>query len=117
MSFSIEKVAALAYLKLSDQEKKVFESQFPHILEYVNQLQAVPMTPEQGKSMGAFHVQNKFYEVLKLDTLNNLRDESQESSELKSLCLTNAEATAGAPRCSGLPGEALFEVPSIIERS
>lgn len=116
MSFSIEKVAALAYLKLSTDEKKAFESQFPHILEYVNQLQAIPMTAEQAKAMGAFHIQNKFYEVLQLDSLSNLRDEQIPSGELDRLCLSNTEATINAPKSGGLPGESLYEVPSIIER-
>jgi len=115
MSFSVDKVADLAYLKLSDSERLTFEKQFPEILKYVDQLQSVSMSLEEAKSMGAFHVSLAFYESLKLDSSQSLRDED-ESEAIRSLILTNDEALRNAPKSGGIPGELLYEVPSIIER-
>ncbi len=115
MSFSVEKVAALAYLKLSADEKKAFEEQFKNILGYVDQLQKIAMSSEEAKAMGAFHVQEKFYEKFNMSFLQNLREEDA-NEELDSLILTNEEATKNAPKADGLPGELLYEVPSIIDR-
>jgi len=113
--FSVDKIAALAYLELKPQEKADFQKQFDAILEYVNQLQELEMKPEEAKKMGAFHITTAFYEALKLDPRLKLRDENKES-EVSKLNLTNEEAMKNAPRTSGIPGELLYEVPSIIER-
>jgi len=115
MSFSVDKVAGLAYLKLSEVEKKTFESQFKDILGYVDQLQKIPMSADEAKSMGAFHIQQKFYETLGLNFATSLREDASDT-EAESLLLTNAEATRSAPKADGLPGELLYEVPSIIDR-
>lgn len=115
MDFSVDKVAALAYLRLTDAEKKAFQAQFENILKYVDQLQQVPMTAEEGNQMGAFHVSLAFYEALKIDPSANLRNED-ESNETEKLIFTNEEALKNAPQTGGIPGELLYEVPSIIER-
>ena len=115
MSFDVEKVAQLAYLELSAEEKARFEKQFEEILAYVDQLQEIPMTEEETKAMGAFHVQTAFYESLKLQMKEKLRLQAEPTEELKSLQLSNKEATDNAPKASGLPNELLYEVPSIME--
>lgn len=116
MGFSVEQVAALAYLKLSEEEKSAFEAQFRDILNYVDQLQNVPMSAEEAHAMSAFHVQKAFYEQLKMPFSSKLRDENKEMPEWEKLKLSNEEALANAPKKSGLPQELLFEVPSIIDR-
>lgn len=115
VSFNVEKVAQLAYLELSSEEKARFEKQFEEILAYVDQLQEIPMTDEETKAMGAFHVQTAFYEAMKLQMREKLRLKTEPSEELKSLQLSNSEATRNAPKASGLPDELLYEVPSIME--
>lgn len=116
MEFSVEKVASLAYLKLSDDEKAKFEAHFEKIMNYVDQVKEVPMTAEEAKSMGAFHVQASFYKELDLNYRDVLRaDETNEDTE--KLRLDNAEALKNAPQKTGLPNELLFEVPSIIDRN
>lgn len=115
MKLDLEQVSRLAYLSLTESEKARFEKQLEEILNFVDQLQQVPMTAEETKKMGQFHVQTAFYESLKLDPLEKLRPDSEQSEELQSLVLTNEEATQNAPKASGLPNELLYEVPSIME--
>ncbi len=115
MDISVEKIASLAYLELSASQKKTFGSQLSQILDYVQQLNKVPMTPEESKEMGAFHVLTAFMKQLDLKAEPYLRKEDH-SVECNSLVLSNEEATSNAPKLSGLPGEMLYEVPSIIER-
>jgi Asp-tRNA(Asn)/Glu-tRNA(Gln) amidotransferase C subunit len=117
VSFDVEKIAVLSYLSLKEEEKNRFRQQFAEILGYVDQLQKLPMTAEEASAMGAFHVQSAFYELLKLDPLEKLRASTDgvEDEDLKSLQLTNEEATKNAPKASGLPNELLFEVPAIME--
>lgn len=112
----MEKVAALAYLKLSSEELKSFEKQFKEILAYVDQIQEVPMSAEEAKSMGAFHIQTAFYKQMGLSSLESFR-EDQSNDEGQKLLLSNEEALQNASKKSGLPQELLFEVPSIIERN
>ncbi len=113
--FSVDKVAKLAYLELTPSEKVAFEKQFTSILNYVDQLQKVPMSADEAKKMGAFHISTAFIESLGLDPQFSLRDETAES-ETQRLRLSNEEALKNSPKSSGIPGEMLFEVPSIIER-
>lgn len=115
-SFDVSKIAGLAYLKLSPEEQKNFSKQFTEILDYVNQIQSVPMSAEEAKAMGAFHVQSAFYEMLDLDSLESLREDDASDEALQSLVLNNAEALQNAPASSGLPNELLFEVPSILSK-
>jgi Asp-tRNA(Asn)/Glu-tRNA(Gln) amidotransferase C subunit len=115
MSISVDKISSLAYLQLTEKERESFQSQFKDILQYVDQLQKVPMTAEEAKEMGAFHISSAFYKELGLKPSLTLRDEDQ-SEEVNSLTLSNEEALRNAPQTGGIPGELLFEVPSIIER-
>jgi len=114
--FDVDKVASLAYLKLNDDEKKSFSGQFSQILDYVDQLQKIPMSPDEAKNMGAFHVQAAFYEMFKIDPLESLRNEKDSSPDFDKILLSNEEALQNAARSSGLPKQLLFEVPSIIDR-
>ena len=115
MLFDVEKIARLSYLELNDDERKIFETQFSDILKYVDQLNQIPMSSEEAKSMNSFHIQSAFYDMFDLDPNANLRSEPADE-EQKSLILSNSEALENAPKSSGLPNELLFEVPSIIER-
>ena len=115
MEISVEKIASLAYLKLSEQEQKDFQKKFNDVLHYVDKLQEVPMSPDEAKEMGAYHVLTAFYKELGLDPADSLRDENN-SEEVEKLNLKNEEALKNSPRSGGLPGELLYEVPSIIER-
>ena len=112
---SVDKIASLSYLELSPDQKIRFQKQLEAILGYIDQLQKIPLSPDEAKQMGAFHVTTAFIERLKIDTSDSLRDESNDLS-VKGLNLTNDEALQNAPRSGGIPGELLFEVPSIIER-
>lgn len=114
--FSVDKVAKLAYLKLTDSEKSAFTTQFRAIINYVDQLQKVAMSPEEANRMGAFHISTAFIEMFKLDPSFALRTETSSDSDESRLKLSNSEALQNAPRSNGIPGELLFEVPSIIER-
>ncbi len=111
----VEKIASLAYLELGPEQRSKFQAQFDNILEYVGKLDQVKMTPEQTAEMGAFHILSKFYEVMKLDPSITLRTEN-EGQEINQVLTTNEEALASAPKTGGLPGQLLYEVPSIIER-
>lgn len=111
----VEKIANLAYLELTDQQKLRFQEQFDHILQYVSQLDKVSMTPTEANEMGAYHVLLPFYELLKIDPSESLREE-EKTSEVSKLIFSNDEAVTNAPKTGGLPGELLYEVPSIIER-
>jgi len=116
MEILVDKIASLAYLKLSEQEKSKFAKQFEDILNYVDQLQQVPMTADEAKKIGAFHVQTRFYTDLQLDSAQKLRSDKKSKPEWERLILTNKEAVANAPAASGLPNAEMFEVPSIIKR-
>lgn len=115
VGFSAEKIAKLAYLELSETEKKDFQKQFEAILSYVNKLQNVPMTADEAKKMGEFHITTAFFDLLKLDPSLSLRSDQNDSVAAK-INLTNEEALKNAPKTGGIPGELLYEVPSIIER-
>lgn len=115
MHIDVEKIAKLAYLELSQQEKSRFQTQFDQILDYVAQLEKVPMTEAEAQSMGSFHVLTAFYEELKISSQLSLRNEN-EGKEINQVVTTNEEAVASAPKTGGLPGQLLYEVPSIIER-
>lgn len=112
---SVEKVAKLAYLQLSQAEAQSFQSQFDAILGYVGKLNEVSMSEAEAKAMGAFHITSAFYDLLKLDPSTSLRNEN-DSKSVSTLNLTNDEALKNSPKSGGIPGELLFEVPSIIER-
>jgi aspartyl/glutamyl-tRNA(Asn/Gln) amidotransferase C subunit len=112
--FAVSHIARLASLQLTDKETTEAQDNLQRILKYVEQLNQVPMTPEQAQEMGAFHVLTAFMQSHQQGA--RLRADEGDS-QTQSLRLTNPEALAQAPATSGIPGELLFEVPSIIERS
>lgn len=121
MEFPIEKVAELSYLELSEDEKKEFQDNFKEILSYVDHIQSVEIPPNEAAKLGSFHVQTAFYQRLGLSSLQTLRQPAEhrsetENSEFESLKLTNETTVKNAPATSGLPGELLFEVPSILSK-
>ncbi len=70
MEFDIEKVAKLALIDLSDEQKTAFAEQFPQILDYINQLQEVDTSGVEARPY--------------LNDLHNVfrEDEVQESSDV-----------------------------------
>ena len=112
---SVDKIASLAYLELSDAEKSAFQTQFDQILTYMNELQKVSMSSAEATQMGAFHISMAFYEALHIDPGSTLRTDDQ-FEKVQSLNLTNEEALRSSPKSGGIPGELLYEVPSIIDR-
>ncbi len=114
MNVDVDKIAALAYLKLSPDEKTRFQSQFEKILHYVEQLNAVSMSPAEAKEMGQFHILSAFYNDNGWAFADSLRNDG--GSDVSLLNLTNPEALQNAPASAGLPEGLMFEVPSIIER-
>lgn len=50
MDVDIEKIAKMAMLKLSDEEKEIFAKQLPKILEYVGKLQEVDTSNVDAKA-------------------------------------------------------------------
>src|SRR5687768_5562773 len=95
----VERIAALAHLELTDEEKHLFTRQLADILSYAEQLQAidttgVPATAQvtaTGSDADAHGVERA--------------DEPRPS-------LTAAEALANAP--DGAPDAGLFRVPRVI---
>lgn len=115
LEFDVQKIARLAYLELTPEEQRSFQKQFQDVLGYVNQLRAVPMTAAEASQMGAFHITDQFYELFHLSSEEVLR-EDHAADVVGRLNLTNDEALRNAPQKAGIPGELLFEVPSIIDR-
>ena len=88
----VERIAALAHLELTDDEKPLFTRQLADILSYAEQLQAVDTTGVPATA----HV-----DVAQRDR----EDEPQPS-------LTIDDALANAP--DGAPDAGLFRVPRVI---
>ena len=88
----VERIAALAHLELTDDEKQLFTRQLAGILDYAQQLQAVDTS---GVAATA-HVGARPRE----------RDDEPRPS------LPIAEAVANAPDAAA--GEGLFRVPRVI---
>ena len=89
----VERIAALAHLELTDEEKQLFRRQLADILNYAEQLQAidttgVPATAHVGATRGVERV-----------------DEPRPS-------LRTDEALANAP--DSAPDAGLFRVPRVI---
>lgn len=118
MDISVEKIASLAYLELSPEEKSKFQKQFAKVLTYVKNLDEVKMTPEEAQAVGSFHILTAFYRDLGLDPQFSTRrdDSSADQMAVATLNLSNSEGLKNAPASSGLPEAMMFEVPSIIER-
>jgi aspartyl-tRNA(Asn)/glutamyl-tRNA(Gln) amidotransferase subunit C len=88
----VERIAALAHLELTDEEKQLFTRQLADILNYAEQLLAVDTTGVPATA----HVNTQGVER---------PDEPRPS-------LTTDEALANAP--DGAPDAGLFRVPRVI---
>jgi len=88
----VERIATLAHLELTDQEKQVFTKQLADILAYAEQLQAIDTT---GVAATA-HV--------------NAHEAERDDQPRPSLPV--AEALRNAPDCDA--GAGLFRVPRVI---
>ena len=89
----VERIAALAHLELTEEEKDLFTRQLADILAYAEQLQAVDTSGVPATA----HV----HAALRAERA----DEPRPS-------LTPEEAVANAP--DGEPGTGLFRVPRVI---
>ena len=89
----VERIAGLAHLELTDEEKTLFTKQLADILSYAAQLQAVDTSGVRATA----HVNPS--------PRNERRDDPK-------ACLTIAEAIANAP--DGAPDAGLFRVPRVI---
>ena len=89
----VERIAALAHLELTDEEKQLFTRQLADILNYAEQLQAVDTTGVPATA----HVNT---------TLGVERPDAPRPS------LSTADAIANAP--DGAPDAGLFRVPRVI---
>ena len=115
MDLPVRKTAELAYLKLTEQEEKEFSDQFDKILHYMDKLQSIPMSDEEAREMGGFHILSAFYKKFGFDYSTKLRFENDGSNDFGKQILNNDQAVANAPATGGMSGEALFEVPTIVK--
>jgi aspartyl-tRNA(Asn)/glutamyl-tRNA(Gln) amidotransferase subunit C len=88
----VERIAVLAHLELTDEEKQVFTKQLADILSYAEQLQAIDTTGVAATAHVNAH-------------------EAERDDELRP-CLPVAEALSNAP--DGAPEAGLFRVPRVI---
>ena len=88
----VERVAALAHLELTDEEKQLFARQLADILAYAEQVQAVDTTGVPATSHVNAH--------------------GVERDDVPAPSLTVDEAIANAP--DGVPSAGLFRVPRVI---
>ena len=94
----VERIAALAHLELTDEEKHLFTRQLADILNYAEQLQAIDTTGVPATAhVNAAH--------------NNERQSVERPDELRP-SLTVEDALANAPDAA--PGAGLFRVPRVI---
>ena len=95
----VERIAALAHLELTDEEKHLFTRQLADILNYAEQLQAIDTTGVPATA----HV-----------TTTGSEGESHgvERADEPRPSLTSAEALTNAP--DGAPDAGLFRVPRVI---
>jgi aspartyl-tRNA(Asn)/glutamyl-tRNA(Gln) amidotransferase subunit C len=88
----VERIAALAHLELTDEEKHVFTKQLAEILAYAEQLQAIDTTGVAATAHVNAH-------------------EAERDDELRP-CLPVADALRNAP--DGALDAGLFRVPRVI---
>lgn len=89
----VERIAALAHLELTDEEKQVFTRQLADILSYAEQLQAIDTTGVPATA----HV--------------NATPRGEREDEPRP-CLSIEEAIANAP--DGSPDAGMFRVPRVM---
>src|SRR6185503_6038510 len=88
----VERIAVLAHLELTDEEKQVFTKQLADILSYAEQLQAIDTTGVAATAHVNAH-------------------EAERDDQLRP-CLPVADALRNAP--DGAPDAGLFRVPRVI---
>ena len=88
----VERIAALAHLELTPQEKQVFTTQLADILSYAEQLQTIDTTSVAGMAHVNAH-------------------EAERDDQLRP-CLPVADALRNAP--DGALDASLFRVPRVI---
>jgi aspartyl-tRNA(Asn)/glutamyl-tRNA(Gln) amidotransferase subunit C len=88
----VERIAALAYIELTDDEKPLFARQLADILHYAEQVQAVDTTG-----------------VPPMDHVGSERSEREDQPQP---CFTIEQALANAP--DGAAEAGLFRVPRVI---
>ena len=93
----VERIAALAHLELTDEEKQLFTRQLADILDYAEQLLAIDTTGVPATA----HV----------NTPHQNRQGVERADEPRP-SLTTDEALANAP--DGAPDAGLFRVPRVI---
>jgi aspartyl-tRNA(Asn)/glutamyl-tRNA(Gln) amidotransferase subunit C len=94
----VERIAALAHLELTDEEKHLFTRQLADILDYAEQLQAIDTTGVPATA----HV----------TTGSDGESHGVERADEPRPSLTSAEALTNAP--DGAPDAGLFRVPRVI---
>lgn len=93
MSFEIEKIAALAHIKLSPEEVQKLGKDLGSILKYVEQLKEIPTDDVEEMS----HV---------LDMTNVFRKDKVVPEDVRDQVLKHAPSTEGK----------FFKVPKVVER-
>ena len=88
----VERIAALAHLELTDEEKQLFTKQLADVLSYAEQLLAIDTTGVPATA--------------------HVNTQGVERADETRLSLTTAEALANAP--DGAPDAGLFRVPRVI---
>ena len=88
----VERIAALAHLELTDQEKQLFTRQLAGVLEYAEQLLAIETTGVAATS--------------------HVTVQQAERADVPAPSLPVDEAIANAP--DPAPGSGLFRVPRVI---
>jgi aspartyl-tRNA(Asn)/glutamyl-tRNA(Gln) amidotransferase subunit C len=100
----VERIAALAHLELTDDEKLLFTRQLADILTYVEQLQRIDTTGVPATA----HVNSRIEGRLKPDSAVTGVERPDEPKP----SLTVDEALANAPDAA--PDAGLFRVPKVI---
>ncbi len=88
----VERIAALAHIELTDEEKPLFRRQLADILHYAEQVQAVDTTG--------------------VPPMAHVGSERSEREDEPRPCLSTADALANAPE--GALDAGLFRVPRVI---
>jgi aspartyl-tRNA(Asn)/glutamyl-tRNA(Gln) amidotransferase subunit C len=102
----VERIAALAHLELTDEEKQLFTKQLADILDYAEQLLAIDTTGVPATA----HVNSTPEVRLKPDSTEEAAGVERADEPRPSL--TTDEALANAP--DGAPDAGLFRVPRVI---
>lgn len=102
----VERIAALAHVELTDEEKQLFTRQLADILDYAEQLLAIDTAGVPATA----HVNSTLEARLKPDSTAEAARVERADEPRPSL--TTDEALANAP--DGAPDAGLFRVPRVI---